>query len=220
VNDEAPLSRLQWKRFCERLSHDVRGPAGIARGALLELRRDLQPSEKQARVLEMLERSVDKVLGIADRYTRSAEISLGGLVADRAPWNSMGEDLLRAIDDVRRVYGRKTIAVDVQVSAALRSGHVCPRLVLHVVRDLLGVAIVHARQQVRIEIGAGAAEVLISISTDGAAFPSPSVVLDAGAHGDTVAMDYALAVAAAHGGTMHIGAEGLGQLVSLRLPCA
>jgi hypothetical protein len=218
VNDDAPLSRVQWKRFCERLSHDVRGPAGIARGALLELRRELQPSEKQERVLGMLERSVDKLLGVADRYARSAETALGLLVAERAPWNSMGEDLLRTIEDVRRVYGRKTISVDVRVSAALRSGLVCPRLVLHVVRDLLGVAIVRARQQVRIEIGADAAEVLVTITTDGAAFPAPSAVLDAGAHADTVAIDYALAVATAHGGALHIGAEGLGQLVSLRLP--
>jgi len=217
VNDDAPLSRVQWKRFCERLSHDVRGPAGIARGALLELRRELQPSEKQERVLGMLERSVDKLLGVADRYARSAETALG-LVAERASWNSMGEDLLRTIEDVRRVYGRKTISVDVRVSAALRSGLVCPRLVLHVVRDLLGVAIVRARQQVRIEIGADAAEVLITITTDGAAFPAPSAVLDAGAHADTVATDYALAVATAHGGALHFGAEGLGQQVSLRLP--
>jgi signal transduction histidine kinase len=193
-------------RFLEHLAHELRGPSGVALGALSQL--ELGPDAERTRTLiAMVRRSVKKVLLMADRLQRTGELH-----ARRAQWEFQPYDLKdlveRSVEAAAAVEARRGIDLDLRHPGTKCVLSLDADWLSAAVTELVVRAILSARTRVVVTIEESPERVVLTISHDGLPMPSPlpeRFTASLAEQGLGLALSFAADVAEAHGASFTAG---------------
>lgn len=209
--------------FLERLAHELKGPVGVTLGVLDELESTLASDPaRTARLLGMARRSSQRLLGVADRLHRTAQLERG------VDWRRERQDLREAVEHAvaraRELETRRGVELDL-----VRAGSACFAdldviWVTSAVSELLFNALRNARSRVVVTTSQVADHVGVCVSDDGQGFRGPVAPRFAPAsrpQGLGLALCLVEDVARAHGGSLDFdGESGPGCRVTLQFPAA
>lgn len=209
--------------FLERLAHELKGPVGVTLGVLDELESALASDPaRTARLLAMARRSSQRLLGVADRLQRTAQLERG--VDWRRERHDLREAVERACERARELEARRGVELEL-----VRAGSACLAeldviWVTAAVSELLFNALRNARARVVVTTSSDAERVSVSVSDDGQGFRGPIAprYLPAGRpQGLGLSLCLVEDVARAHGGSLDIdGENAAGCRVTLHFPAA
>ncbi|MFI5297326.1 MAG: sensor histidine kinase [Polyangiales bacterium] len=222
----AEAARAEYVRtgFLERIAHELRGPAGVALGALDELELSLEPGqiEKLRSLFMMARRGVGRVLRTADKLHRA-----GQLAGARVEWTKTPHDVREIVreasHDANELEARKGIALAVVLPEAPHLAIVDDDWLTTAVGELVINAIRHASELVSVGISEDEQAVYITVTDDGRGFVGPTVARfeePSERRGLGLSIPLARDVAKAHGGELKVmprAAEAHGAQVVLRL---
>lgn len=195
-------------RFLERVAHDLRGPSGVALGALDEISAALSSGDvdRVALLLRIAQRAQAKVLRIADKLTRTAMMSQG-VPLDLGPVE-IGPMIERTTKAAESVEGRRNVRTSVELAPDLGVVRADAGWLEMLLTELTADAITHARSDVRVSAKRSGKELVVQIHGDGrSAPPSPRPLLAPSdeRRGLGVSMSLASMVMAALGGSIETG---------------
>ena len=105
--------------FLERIAHELRGPAGVTRGALDEIERALGPRAAEVKpFFAMARRGINRILRSADRLQRTAHFELRRENAARVP-TDLRHIAAEATREAEEIESRRNIRVDVAAGRLL-----------------------------------------------------------------------------------------------------
>lgn len=207
-------------RFLERVAHDIRGPVGVTGGALdeLELSFEGKLGDADRALFIMARRGMKKVLRIADRLARAAQLE------NRGPRLTMKSHDLRefaqsSIDEARFLEGRRGIAVASatgELPCVVQADADWLGLVLV---ELVGNAIRHAKQKVEVTLRSEGSECLVVIEDDGLGIKDPPLARFTPSEeprGLGLALSISRDILEAHGGRLEVESPRLGEGASSR----
>lgn len=156
--------------FLERIAHELRGPAGVTSGALDEIDLAVSADATQLReYLGMARRGVQRVLRVAERLQRTAQLERG-----QVEWAMATTDLRRlveqAVSQANLLEGRRGVRVDVSCSDEPCLVSVDPAWIRFSVAELVGNAIRFARSVATVECSVSGDEANVTIADDGPGF--------------------------------------------------
>jgi signal transduction histidine kinase len=223
---EADQARYLKTDFLARVAHELRGPSGVALGALAELERAAGDPERTAALLQMVRRGVQRTLRTAERLERTADLE-----AERVKWEhepcDFREIVLMAVAETEALERRKGVLVEVSADAPGTMLGDCAWLRI-AVAELVSNAIRHARRAVTVTLRRGEDELVLTVRDDGPGFAAPiEWRFNSSQRRQGLALSLSLVrdVARAHRGQFSIepGKDGTspgGASVELRLPIA
>ena len=220
---EADQARYLKTDFLARVAHELRGPSGVALGALAELERAAGDPERTALLLQMVRRSVQRTLRTAERLERTADLE-----AERVKWQhepcDLREIVLTAVADTEALERRNGVAVEVLADSPGTMLGDCAWLRV-AVAELVSNAIRHARRAVKVTLRRREAVLVLTVQDDGSGFAAPfEWRFNSSSRRQGLALSLSLVsdVARAHGGEFSVesGKDGAppGATVELRLP--
>ena len=189
-----------------RISHDLRGPAGITSGVLDELQH--QDDGSRAQLFAMARRGLAGVLRIAERLEMVSQLESGGLQLDPSPVDI--PDLLKgAVDEASLLQKRKAIRTTMDVPPNLRATCDAHWLRATLV-EIIANAIRHAKTSVRVSASRVDAATKILVEDDGSGFSAEALQASAEPRfsrtGQRLGLGLSLSIArdvvAAHQGTL------------------
>ncbi|MGH7285266.1 MAG: sensor histidine kinase, partial [Polyangiaceae bacterium] len=129
-----------------RISHDLRGPAGITSGVLDEL--EQQGNAAQAQLFAMARRGLAGVLRIAERLEMVSQLENGSMQVEPSPVEL--DDLLKsAVEHASLLQKRKAVRTTIDVPPKLRAtcdAHWLRATLIEIIAN----AIRHAKSSVRV----------------------------------------------------------------------
>jgi two-component system osmolarity sensor histidine kinase EnvZ len=150
-----------------RVSHDLRGPAGITSGVLDELEsRDAAAAD--AALFAMARRGLAGILRIAERLEMVAQLDAGPLHVERLPID-LSALVTRASDDAKIIQKRKAITVTLDLASEIKA-NVDQRWFSVTVMEVIANAIRHAKSSVRVTASYADGKHLIVVEDDGRGF--------------------------------------------------
>lgn len=160
--------------FLERIAHELRGPAGVTRGALDEIERALGPQADQVKpFFAMARRGIGRILRSADRLQRTAhfEAQRGGATTAPIDLRTLAAEATREAEDIE---ARRNIRVQL-VACEQPCLVAADRLWLMVaIHEIVGNAIRFARAGVHVETGIANSEASVTVLDDGPGFAGPA----------------------------------------------
>ena len=172
MGDEDGSTQYLRTDFLARVAHELRGPSGVALGALAELERAGGEPARSAALLQMARRGIERTLRTAERLERTAQLETGKVEWEREPCDL--RDIVRtAVASTEALEKRSGIAVTVALAAP-------PCFILGdcawlkaAIGELVSNAIRHARAAVQIDLTRRDAELVLAIHDDGPGFAAP-----------------------------------------------
>lgn len=151
-------------RFLERIAHDLRGPSGVAIGALDEISAALAAGdvERIAPLLRIAQRAQAKVLRVAEKLTRTA------MMVQRTPLDRgvvrVRDALQKAVTQAEAVEGRRNVrcTVDAADETITADAGWLDMILVEIVAD----AIAHAKSTVRVAASRVGPRVVVEITGD------------------------------------------------------
>jgi signal transduction histidine kinase len=207
---------LAFIQLLGRVSHDLRGPAGITSGVLDELESRRQ-TDADAGLFAMARRGLAGVLRIAERLEMVAQLDAGPLHLERLPID-LSALVTRASEDAKVIQKRKAIAVTLDLPTEMRA-NVDQRWLGVTILEIIANAIRHAKTSVRVSSSHDAGVHRIVVEDDGRGFTEETLAAIAlprlsepfARSGLGVSLSIARDVVGAHGGEIRFskaGAEG------------
>ena len=203
------------EQFIAVLGHDLRNPlAAIVGGARL-LRREVQ-TEKAMRVLDLMEKSVDRMAGLIDNVMDFARGRLGsGIGLQRA--EAFLEPVLRHIvEELETDQPSRTINCDFDLPQPI---HCDAGRIGQLVSNLLGNALTYGdpKQPVRLHASATPDQLQISVANAGSPIPEPAMErlfqpffrgeVRPSQQGLGLGLHIASEIAKAHGATLEVASD-------------
>jgi signal transduction histidine kinase len=198
--------------FLRRIAHDIASPTGVATTALEEL-----ASSQVARpeLVAMARRGLRRLLRLSEQIALAGEVAAGPLERECALED--GRTLARlALDDALAIDGRRDVIASLHVPDACLPVHVDRRLVVSVLREIVGNALRLATSRVRVDVEAGLGRVLFRVEDDGPGFSDEALAILEGrapAVSSTrrlgLSLSIAIAVVSAHAGSIAVEASTL-----------
>ncbi|MFO0612478.1 MAG: hypothetical protein U0414_07815 [Polyangiaceae bacterium] len=206
-------------KFLERVAHDLRGPSGVALGALDEIAAVLASgdTDRVAPLIRIARRAQAKVLRVAEKLSRTAMMFQGCPLED-APVE-LGPLVERATHAAESVEGRRNVRCVIEGAASAETVRGDAGWLEVILTELVADAISHARSAVRVAVRRGEGHVAVEITSDGRATPPPPRALLAPSddkRGLGVSMSLAARLMEALGGTFEPGEFGGSPGVRLR----
>jgi signal transduction histidine kinase len=208
--------------FLERLSHELKGPLGVTLGVLdeLEASHESEPA-RIAQLLAMARRSSRRLVGVAERLQRTAQLERGAI-----DWHRERHDLRdaaeRALERARELDSRRGIGLQVVRCREACWADVDVAWVTMATSELLLNAIRNARSRVVLSTSCGDGEVRLQVHDDGLGFSgpvAPRFLPTSRPQGLGLSLCLAEDVARAHGGGLTIDASAeTGAHLTLRFP--
>lgn len=201
-----PTSTYVKTRFLERIAHDLRGPSGVAIGALEEIKAALAAGdfERAGPLLRIAQRAQAKVLRVAEKLSRTAmSVQNAPLEVGPVPLRAAIE---RAVESASNVESRKAVRCTLDLvdeTVAADAGWMDVLLF-----ELIADAITHAKSEVKVVARRTGPRVVVEISGDGRSTPQPPRALLAPSddrRGLGVSMSLAARVMETLGGTFEAG---------------
>ena len=228
ANDPSEHLRTQ---FLRRVAHDIASPAGVTLTVLDELANGDRPRPE---LIAMAKRSLRRLMRISDHLALVAELEAGGLEPELAAVDLCALTK-QALEEALSIDGRKDVvaAFDPPTSPMLIAGD--GRLLLMVLREIIGNALKLATSRVAISTGARDGSLTIRVDDDGPGFSEESTatlgrrfVKRSSARGLGLSLSMALEIVTAHGGHISFeastlppnrrGKVGAGVVIVLRAP--
>jgi len=157
-------------RFMGRISHELRNSLATVKTAVFCLNDGLSGglSPRQARLVEMISRNVDRQVKIIDNILDLARFQSGKLKI-----SARSVDLCGVLDEISQEFRmkKKEQKLHVDLPEALPSVHGDPDLLVQVLRNLLENAFRYARGQVTVKAVDGGETVSLSVADDGPGIP-------------------------------------------------
>jgi signal transduction histidine kinase len=159
--------------FLERIAHELRGPAGVTRGALDEIERALGPKAAEVKpFFAMARRGIGRILRSADRLQRTAQFELHRESGPRVP-----ADLRRiaaeAAREAEEIESRRNIRVAVAAGDQPCFVAVDASWLSAALAEIVGNAIRFAQASVSVETAIADSEARVTILDDGPGFAGP-----------------------------------------------
>jgi signal transduction histidine kinase len=215
--------RLALMQLLGRVSHDLRGPAGITSGVLDELE-SREGASVDASLFAMARRGLAGILRIAERLEMVAQLDTGPLRVDRLPID-LTALVTRAGDDAKLIQKRKAVVVSFDLPENIRA-NVDQRWFSVAVMEIIANAIRHAKSSVRVTLSEENGKHRIVVEDDGHGFTAeglasltqPRFTRSASRAGLGLSLSIARDVLRAHGGEIRfLKANGKGARVEVEI---
>lgn len=193
--------------FLDRLAHELRGPAGVTSGALDEIELAVGPEADKLRTyFLMARRGMQRILRIAERLERTAQLERGEIAWAKAPTDlrALAE---QAAQQAELLEARRSVRVSVSQADEACPVAADPKWMVAAIAEVVGNAIRFARSLVSVHTGASADEVRVTIADDGPGFTGPAAPRfepPAGKRGVGLSLPLVCEVLASHGGRIEI----------------
>jgi len=159
--------------FLERIAHELRGPAGVTRGALDEIERALGPQAADVKpFFAMARRGINRILRSADRLQRTAHFELHRDGAPRVP-TDLRRITAEAAREAEEIESRRNIRVDVALGDVPCLAAVDPAWLSVALGEIVGNAIRFARASVAVRTTIADSEAHVTVLDDGPGFGGP-----------------------------------------------
>lgn len=150
-----------------RVSHDLRGPAGITSGVLDELE-SRETASADAALFAMARRGLAGILRIAERLEMIAQLDAGPLRLERLPID-LSALVTRASDDAKVIQKRKAVTVTLDLPPEIKA-NADDRWLSVTIMEAIANAIRHAKSSVRVVLSETNGHHRIAIEDDGRGF--------------------------------------------------
>jgi signal transduction histidine kinase len=218
------------EEFFAHISHELRSPLTAIREAA-HLLRDRVPGPlepKQARLVEIIDASGERMLGLVNRILDLARLRAGLLALDKRPVN-LGSLVTRALEEVRPQAEARGLAVERHGPAAGPRVTGDEERLLEVLVNLLGNAVKYTPPggRVRVDVGERPQRVEVVVEDTGPGIPPEALahVFDrywqapGSRPGSGLGLAIVKSIVEAHGGHVEAASvEGRGSRFTVRLP--
>jgi signal transduction histidine kinase len=193
--------------FLERVAHELRGPVGVTSGALDEIELAVGPdAEKLSAYFLMARRGMGRVLRVAERLERTAQLEGAGV-----QWAMVPTDLRAVTAEAAKETGlleaRRAVSLTVSCSEEPCVASTDARWMRLAIAELVGNAIRFARSGASVHTDSSTDEITITITDDGPGFqgqPPRRFERAADKRGVGLSMSLVAEVVAAHGGRLEL----------------
>ncbi|HEU5073737.1 MAG TPA: HAMP domain-containing sensor histidine kinase [Polyangiaceae bacterium] len=166
---EEHLSRECLRLLLDHVAHDLRGRSGVILGALTQIEVG-GDAEQIRKLVAMARRSAQQVLLMADGLQRAGELHSGAAHWEIEP-RDLRELVQHAVERASAVETRRGITLDVRLPDAECVVSLDGEWMALTVTDLVVRAIQAARTRVVVELEAGPANAVLTVSDDGRPLP-------------------------------------------------
>jgi signal transduction histidine kinase len=211
--------------FLERVTHELRGPVGVTSGALDEIEGALgADAEAVRKYFLMARRGIGRVLRVAERLQRTAQLERGTIEWAKVPTDMRGL-VAEAVKEAESLEARRAVRVEVSASeqacrvvvdierVEVSASEQACRVVVDIdwvraaIEEIVTNAIRFARSGVSIRTEVSTDEVRVTITDDGSGFSHPPVPRfdpPVDKRGIGLSLPLVYDVIAAHGGRIEI----------------
>jgi signal transduction histidine kinase len=202
--DQAEHLRTQ---FLRRVAHDIASPTGVAMTVLDELADGEKPRPE---LVAMARRSLRRLMRLSEHLALVAELENGELVPELTAVD-LRALTRQGLDEALSIDGRKDVVAAADLPAAPVSIAADPRLLLVVLREVVGNALKLASSRVEVSVRAREGSITIRVEDDGPGFAAESsttlgrrFVKRSTARGLGLSISMAMEILRAHGGSLTV----------------
>ena len=216
-------------QYLRRIAHDIASPTGVTLTVLDELAAADKPRPE---LVAMARRSLRRLMRLSEHLALVAELETGTLEPELATIN-LRALAKQAVDEALSIDGRKDVVATSNLSGPplLIAGDA--RLLLVVMREVIGNALKLASARIEVSLGAEGGSIALRVDDDGPGFAEESTATlrtalreESSARGLGLSLSMAIEILRAHGGSLAItqsrlppGRRGTGgAAVTLTLP--
>lgn len=199
-------------QFLRRVAHDIASPTGVTMTVLDELAASDKPRPE---LVAMAKRSLRRLMRLSEHLALVAELETGLLEPEIAACD-LRALTKQALDEALSIDGRKDVVAACDLPATTLLTAADPRLLLVVLREVIGNGLKLATSRVEIQVLASDGNVTIRVQDDGPGFAQDAAsslgrrfVERSSARGLGLSLSMALEILRAHGGTLAVEASTL-----------
>lgn len=204
-DDRAQTEEHLRTQFLRRVAHDIASPTGVTLTVLEELATAEKPRPE---LVAMARRSLRRLMRLSEHLALVAELETGDLVPELAPVD-LRALAKQALDEAIAIDGRKDVvaAADLPAVPLMIAGD--PRLLVTVLREVIGNALKLASSRVEMTVRATPSGITIRVDDDGPGFAEESTrtlgrrfVKRSAARGLGLSLSMATDILRGHGGKL------------------
>ncbi len=199
-------------QFLRRVAHDIASPSGVTLTVLEELANAERPRPE---LIAMARRSLRRLMRLSEHLALVAELEAGTLEPEMSVVDI--RTLTRqALDDAVAIDGRKDVvaASDLPSAPLVVAGD--PRLLIVVVREVIGNALKLASSRVEVSVKTDGERAVLRVDDDGPGFPEEAramlgrrFVRRSSARGLGLSLSMSMEILGAHGGSLELASSAL-----------
>lgn len=210
--EESDASQHIRTQFLRRVAHDIASPTGVTLTVLEELANADKPRPE---LVAMAKRSLRRLMRLSEHLALVAELESGALQPELAAAD-LRALTKQALDEALSIDGRKDVVAACALPEAplLVTGD--SRLLLVVLREVIGNALKLASSRVEVAVSAANGAVTIRVEDDGPGFAEDSssslgrrFVKRSSARGLGLSLSMGIEILRSHGGTLSVEASRL-----------
>lgn len=209
--DEMDPSEHVRTQFLRRVAHDIASPTGVTLTVLEELASSDKPRPE---LVAMARRSLRRLMRLSEHLALVAELEAESLEPEISAADVRALTK-QALDDALSIDGRKDVvaACDLPASQLLMAGD--PRLLLVVLREVIGNALRLASSRVEVSLKATETQVSLRVDDDGPGFAEDAMAsfgkrfVRRSTRGLGLSLSMAHEIVRAHGGEITVEASSL-----------
>lgn len=170
LSKQFALSELR-ERFVGVLGHDLRNPLAALQAGTKMIRRRTD-DERIVRTLELMQNSIDRMLGLVDDVLDLTRGRLGGgIKLEVKEIESLQADLMQVVDELRAAWPERAILTNFRITDTVR---VDPIRLGQLLSNLIGNALSHGDPggEIRVEAGTGAGLFELWVENQGTPIPA------------------------------------------------
>jgi signal transduction histidine kinase len=198
--------------FLRRVAHDIASPTGVTMTVLDELAAAQNPRPE---LVAMAKRSLRRLMRLSEHLALVAELESGVLAPELARID-LSTLVTQALSDAVAIDGRRDIGATAEVPPQPVPVGADAKLLLLVLREVIGNALKLARSRVEIALVSDGALATVSVQDDGPGFAAESAttlghrfVSRASARGLGLSLSMGIEILHSHGGTLSVDASTL-----------
>ncbi len=154
-------------QFLRRVAHDIASPTGVTMTVLEELAVDA----KRPELVAMARRGLRRLLRLSEQLALVADLEAGGVTPDTTLEDARAV-VAEALQLAVGIDGRRDITATSKLPDTRLTTDVDRRLVLSVLREIIGNALRLASSKVHVEVESADGKVVVRVHDDGPGFPA------------------------------------------------